>query len=292
MGGCVQRTEVEATFASFADLNLEGAHRQHRQQRHYRISRSLIELLPRNAPKTFDHQLFGRCDFPQQISTLFWLGATEGQSGLSRTLPKILLSSKLDALMATGCLKIQADLPEADTLIRELRDYRVQFTPSGQLTANARQGQHDDLVLATALAIWRLAGGGMASWGLYETYRQQAAALAGADPERLVIGLDLGQKGDFSALVVARRLVLFPDEFAAMGPGPNQPMGGGIIDLPNPISQPDSTAQPPDVATAEWQHEVAEGVKAAVRGEGFSTGGPLKATATFAPNLWRRTDDA
>lgn len=217
-------------------------------------------------------------------------GTTEGQAGNSRTVPKILLISKLDALMATGSLKIQADLAEADTLIRELRDYRVQFTPSGQLTANARQGAHDDIILAAALAIWRLAGGGMPSWGLYEVYRQQAAALAGADAEKLVIGLDLGQKGDFSALVVARRLVLFPDEFAAMEPGAKQPMGGGIIDLPNPISHPDSTAAPPDIATPEWQHQVAEGVKAAVRDEGFSTGGPLKATATFAPNLWRRND--
>ena len=214
-------------------------------------------------------------------------GSTEGQAGVSRTVPKILLISRLDALMSTGSLKIQADLPEADTLIRELQNYQIQFTPSGQLTANARQGAHDDIILAAALAIWRLGGGGMASWGLYEVYRQQAATAAGADAERLVIGLDLGQKGDHTALVVARRLVLFPDEFAAMEPGPKQPMGGGIVDLPNPVAHPESTAPPPDTASPEWQHAVAEGQKALVRNEGFGSGGPLKATATFMPTLWR-----
>jgi hypothetical protein len=212
-------------------------------------------------------------------------GTVEGQAGSSRTVPKILLISKLDALVATGCLKIQADLAEADTLIGELQDYRVQYTAAGHLTTNARQGAHDDIILASALAIWRLAGGGMSNWGLFETYRQQGAP-PGAEAQKLVIGLDLGQKGDFSALVVARRLVLFPDEFAALDGGPLQPMGGGIVDLPVPVSQPESTVVPPDHASPEWQDEVNEGIKRELRGRGITSGGPLRAAATLGIKPW------
>ena len=60
------------------------------------------------------------------------------------------------------------------------------------------------------------------------------------------------------------------------------PTGGAIIDLPTPIQQPESTALPPDLASPEWQHEVAEGQKALLRRQGFSSGGPLKATPTFS----------
>src|SRR6516165_9489193 len=55
------------------------------------------------------------------------------------------------------------------------------------------------------------------------------------------------------------------------------PTGGAIVDLPTPIQQPESTALPPDLASPEWQHEVAEGQKALLRRQGFSYGGPLKA---------------
>jgi hypothetical protein len=58
-----------------------------------------------------------------------------------------------------------------------------------------------------------------------------------------------------------------------------QPMGGGIVDLPAPIQQPESTAAAPDTNSSSWQDEVAEGVKKLVRQRGFSTGGPLPARA-------------
>ena len=55
------------------------------------------------------------------------------------------------------------------------------------------------------------------------------------------------------------------------------PTGGAIVDLPTPIQQPESTALPPNLASPEWHHEVAEGQKALLRRQGFSSGGPLKA---------------
>jgi hypothetical protein len=41
-----------------------------------------------------------------------------------------------------------------DTLVRELEDYRVKITPAADETFNAREGAHDDLSLALALAVW------------------------------------------------------------------------------------------------------------------------------------------
>ena len=51
-----------------------------------------------------------------------------------------------------GRLKIPRELAEAETLVRELQDFRVEFTAAGHLTFNARCGKHDDLVLALAIA--------------------------------------------------------------------------------------------------------------------------------------------
>lgn len=47
-------------------------------------------------------------------------------------------------------------LPDAPTLLRELQDFRVRFTEAGNATFNAREGAHDDLVLALALAVFGL----------------------------------------------------------------------------------------------------------------------------------------
>ena len=69
--------------------------------------------------------------------------------------PKRDLVGILQVLLQTERLKFAADLPEAPTLINELLSYRVKISP---LTAhdsyNAREGAHDDLVLAVALAAW------------------------------------------------------------------------------------------------------------------------------------------
>jgi hypothetical protein len=51
-------------------------------------------------------------------------------------------------------LKIAANVVGADFLKRELEDFRVSYTDAGSATFSAREGQHDDLVLALALAHW------------------------------------------------------------------------------------------------------------------------------------------
>jgi hypothetical protein len=42
----------------------------------------------------------------------------------------------------------------AEVLVRELTNFREKITESANMTYEARQGQHDDLVLATCLPIW------------------------------------------------------------------------------------------------------------------------------------------
>jgi hypothetical protein len=47
-----------------------------------------------------------------------------------------------------------AALPHAEVLVRELQAFKVEITEAGTETYGGK-GQHDDLVLAVALAVWR-----------------------------------------------------------------------------------------------------------------------------------------
>ena len=60
------------------------------------------------------------------------------------------------ASAAFGDLRIAASLHDAAVLARKLQDFRVRFTENGNATFNAREGAHDDLVLALALAVFGL----------------------------------------------------------------------------------------------------------------------------------------
>lgn len=69
--------------------------------------------------------------------------------------PKILLVSRLQAALHAGELKFSPALAEADALRQEFSEFRMRTTDSGRLTFGAREGRHDDLVLALAVAVWR-----------------------------------------------------------------------------------------------------------------------------------------
>jgi len=87
------------------------------------------------------------------------------------SVPKLTLVSRLQALLHQGRLKIHRELDEAETLARELKDFRVEYTAAGHLTFNARSGKHDDLVLALAIAVWRPM---VAAWGAGKASRHCA----------------------------------------------------------------------------------------------------------------------
>jgi hypothetical protein len=92
---------------------------------------------------------------------------------------------------------------EASVLMGELLDYRIQYTAAGHLTFNAREGRHDDLVLALAIACYRAAGDGVRYGGLIDYYLRLSGRVA--DPQYF-IGVDLGQARDPTAIAVVRRV--------------------------------------------------------------------------------------
>src|SRR5437763_13899498 len=139
------------------------------------------------------------------LGVLITAGASETRNGPICGVPKLTLVSRLQALLHEGRLKILRELADAETLVRELQDFRVEFTATGHLTFNARSGKHDDLVLALAIAVWRAHGGGMANFGFYERVRQLATGSSAREP-RYFVGVDLGQSRDPTAIAGVVRM--------------------------------------------------------------------------------------
>jgi len=88
-------------------------------------------------------------------------GAAAHPTGAAWTVPKQDLAAAVAVALQAGRLRIAEALPLAGELVRELENFRIRFTATGhaQLAAGAdalswREAPHDDLVLATALAVW------------------------------------------------------------------------------------------------------------------------------------------
>ena len=80
--------------------------------------------------------------------------------GASRTpegdyrVSKLLLVSRMLAALHEGSLRIAKELPDARTLALELQDFRANISEAGYTRFGAREGKHDDLVLAVAIGAW------------------------------------------------------------------------------------------------------------------------------------------
>jgi hypothetical protein len=98
--------------------------------------------------------LIDRAGLKNTIRVTITAGDKETEEGREHHVPKVHLIGRLQALLHADELKISAALPEAATLVRELQDFRMAYTLTGQATFNARSGKHDDLLLATACAGW------------------------------------------------------------------------------------------------------------------------------------------
>jgi hypothetical protein len=72
--------------------------------------------------------------------------------------PKRAIVSYLQVALQTRRLRIAASLPEADTLAKELRNFRAKIKASGHDSYGAgadwRESSHDDLLLSIGIAIW------------------------------------------------------------------------------------------------------------------------------------------
>jgi len=82
-------------------------------------------------------------------------GDKASKCGNSIKVPKRDLVSTLQVLLQSGRLKIAERLKDSQVLVEELLNFQVRISNSGNDIYGAwREGTHDDLVLATAMACW------------------------------------------------------------------------------------------------------------------------------------------
>lgn len=80
---------------------------------------------------------------------------TEDEEDDVTRVPKKHLVGAVQVALQTGRLKIAATLPESATLTTELKNFQMKITAAANETYGAwREGTHDDLVLAVAIALW------------------------------------------------------------------------------------------------------------------------------------------
>lgn len=171
----------------------------------------MLGRLPRETELVIDYSGVGRGVFDifefggiSPLGVTMTAGESVHWTGRTATVPKSLLVSRLVALMHSQQLVVHRELSDWPALRRELQNFRPENTASGLRTWNAAPGFHDDLVIATALAGWRLVGADMASFGLYELFRQTA----GKGGMRYCMGVDLAQSCDRTAICVMSRIDL------------------------------------------------------------------------------------
>lgn len=82
-------------------------------------------------------------------------GQSASYSGGYWYVPKRILASTVQVLLQNGRLKFAEGLPDGEVLRMELQDFRVKLNPeTGHDRYEHREGAHDDLVLALAIAAW------------------------------------------------------------------------------------------------------------------------------------------
>ncbi len=69
-------------------------------------------------------------------------------------MPKIDLAATLQKLLQTNRIQF-AKMPETETLMKELLEFRIKVAPSGSDDmASWRERPHDDLCFAVMIAVW------------------------------------------------------------------------------------------------------------------------------------------
>ncbi len=100
--------------------------------------------------------LFKREKIHAELRPIQIVGGSNVSSEFGMTrVPKRDLVSVVQVGLQNRTLKIASQLPEAEILSRELQNFTVKITDSANDVYGAwREGTHDDLVLAVALALW------------------------------------------------------------------------------------------------------------------------------------------
>jgi hypothetical protein len=112
------------------------------------VGRAVVDLFRKARPKAAI----------KPVVITFGQNITPGRGGV-RHVPKKDLAGTLQVLFQAKRIKF-ARLPLVETLVKELQTFKVKITAAGNETFEAwREGDHDDMVLAVALASW---------WGEWE----------------------------------------------------------------------------------------------------------------------------
>jgi hypothetical protein len=99
--------------------------------------------------------MFKRAKVRPIAVTITWGFEVTRVSGREFRVPKRDLVSTLRLLLDDGRLHIAESLPDSSVLVDELLNFRLKISRGGHDTYEPwREGEHDDLVLATALAVW------------------------------------------------------------------------------------------------------------------------------------------
>lgn len=138
-------------------------------------------------------------------------GSKVVQDGPIYNVPKVVLVGGLQALLHSGRLAIHPEIPDAPALVREMQDFRSDYTDTGGVLFSARTGKHDDLLLALGIAVWRAGNPVLNGYGFWEAMRRRAVAAGMVETPRTVLGVDLGQARDPTALAVVRWLPETPE---------------------------------------------------------------------------------
>lgn len=172
--------------------------------------RNILGRLPRDTELVVDFTGVGRGIYDMLVDrglSPMGVAMTGGievhRTGRIATVPKSTLVSKLVARLHSGELVVHRDLADWPALRRELLNFRAEVTATGQETWNASRGEHDDLVIATALCVWGLGDDAVPHGGMLQFYRRE---LGHASVERFCVGVDLGQSVDPTAICVMSRL--------------------------------------------------------------------------------------
>jgi len=109
------------------------------------VGRAVVDLL-RTALKPFRTPL---------VAVTITGGTATSRVGSRWSVPKRDLIAAAQVVLQTKRLKIAAGLPTAQTLVDELTAYRVKVSEDGHDSyGNGRDAPNDDLVLATAIAVY------------------------------------------------------------------------------------------------------------------------------------------
>ena len=112
---------------------------------------------------------------------------TGGEDGVLHV-PKKELVGTLQVLLQTRRLQVARSLTDAAVLVQELENFRAKVTAAKKETLESwREGRHDDLILAVAMAAW---------------LGEQALTAPGEGPDESVA---CGQKGRWSRAGRSRR---------------------------------------------------------------------------------------